>query len=170
MGNGRSAGHDVGVEAIVGIAWKLEEARRPRDQRIEALSRSIVGEARSINVPREGDDRLQFPAELERKFGSDLVGAISDRRDEPELGRPGSEAVVLALEQRPPRIFELLQGLTNALPQPLDVTLRQHLGAMAGDADGEDEGNRRRGANRRGDFRKRCVQSFSFATSKGPGR
>lgn len=102
MGNGRSAGHDVGVKAIVGISWQLEEARRPLDQRIEALSRSIVGEARAINVPREGDDRLQLPAKLERKFGGDLVGAISDRRDEAELGRPRREAIVLAFEQCPP--------------------------------------------------------------------
>jgi len=99
VGDGRAPRHDVGVETVVRIARKLEQAGRPPDQSIEPLAGGVVGEARAIDLAGEGQDRLQLPAQLERKLRRDLVGAVGDRRHEAQPRRLRREAVALPFQQ-----------------------------------------------------------------------
>lgn len=142
MGDGRPPGHDVGIEALIGVAGQLERARRVLKQRIEALAGAVVREAFPVALSSERENRLELPAELDRKFGSDLVRPVRDRRDEAQPWRPGRETVALPLQQRAAGLLDQQQRLTNALAQALDVANFERIGAMAGNSDGKDKRNR----------------------------
>jgi hypothetical protein len=96
----------------------------------------MICKGRSIGLAREGQDRLQSPPELERQLGRDLVGAIGNWRDKPELRNARREAVAFALEQCAPGFLDHEKDLADAFSKPLDVAFREHLGTVAGDADG----------------------------------
>ena len=87
MRDGRAAGHHISVELVVSVAGKLEDAGRALEQLVEALPRRRRWRGRAIFARAEGKHRLKLPAELERDLGGDLVGAVGDRRYEPQLLR-----------------------------------------------------------------------------------
>ncbi len=144
MRNRRAAGHHIGVEAVVWVARQFEQAAGPPEQRIEPLARAVVGEACAIVGALEREDRLQLPAELERDFSSDLVGAVGDRRDEPQPRFAGCEAVALGIQKLAARLLDPQEDVANALAQDRYAVLRQDVGAMAGDPHRKDERHRRR--------------------------
>src|SRR6476469_10138257 len=115
MRDGRAAGHHISVEAMSWVAGQFEQAIGAADQRVEPLARSTVGEGRAIGRALERQDRLQVPAQLQRDFRSNLVGAVGDRRDEPKLRRERGETIALGLEQGPARFLDPLQHVANAL-------------------------------------------------------
>jgi hypothetical protein len=148
MRHRRTAGHDIGIEAILGISRKLEQAGRALHQGIEPLASAVIGEARAIDVASERKNRLQIPAEIESQFRDYLISAIGDWGNESELRRPWSEAFALAFQKFATYFLEDKQRLANAFANPLDVSFLEHLGAMPGDSDGKDEWDSRRAAVR----------------------
>lgn len=139
MGNRCPTGHHVCVEPVAGIAGQFEQAGCPPDQPVQSLARGIASEARRVGRSLERQDCLQLPAKIERDFGGDLVGAVGDRRKEAQLARARREAVALLFEQVGPRRGDQRQNGPDPLAQRFDAAFRKHVGAMAGNADAEDE-------------------------------
>ena len=77
----REERHDEARYAAA-VARQLEHARGPFEQFVETLARGVAGQAPAIGLAPERDDHLEFPAQLERNFSGDLVGAVRDWRDE----------------------------------------------------------------------------------------
>ncbi len=146
--DGGPARHHVSVDLRMLLAGKLERDRRPADQRVEALAGAVAGEAGAIMVAGEREDRLQLPAELERHFSRDLVGAVGDRRDEAQHRPVGGEAGPLAAGEVDSGVRDQLQDVADPRSQQVDLVLRKGLGAVAGHPDAEDERQARRACGR----------------------
>ena len=149
MRNGRPAGHHISVDCVVEFARKLEDAGCALEQLVEALLRGIVSEGLAILRALEGEHRLKLPSELQRDFGGNLVGAVRDRRYEPQLLRVAGEAGAFHVEELGAGILDQVEDVGNPRPQRRYAAFGQHLNPMAGHSDAEDEG-RARGAGRNG--------------------
>ena len=141
MRNCGAAGHYVGFEAMIRVAWQLEQAGGTSEQGVEPLARAVIGEARAVSGTFERQDRLQLPPEFERDFGGDLVCAVRHGRNETEAWRGTCETVTLHVKQLAAGLLDQHEHVADALAQHRHAVLRQHLGAMAGNSDGKDERN-----------------------------
>ena len=72
-------------------------------------------------IAREWKDRLELPAEFDGELGSDLVGAVGDRRDEAQTRLARAEAGRLALQKGAPALLDQQQRLADAFAQALNV-------------------------------------------------
>ena len=127
----------------------------PRQQLVESLACSVVGEAGTIGAAIERQDDLQFPTELQRDFSSDLVGTVGDGRYEPQLRRSLREAAWLGGQQSPSALLESLKNVADPFTKNWNAAVGQDFGTMARHPDGEHEGRGRRPGH--GD---RCASSF----------
>src|SRR4051812_43688069 len=94
----------------------------------------------------EGEDRLQFPAELEGHLGRDLVGPVGDRRYEPPADRLSGEPVRIILQQIGAGVLDQRQHVADPGSQRREAFSRQDLGAMTGHSDAQHERNGGRAA------------------------
>ena len=145
MRNGRPAGHHISVDWVVEFAGKLEDAGRALEQLVEALPRRIVGEGLAILRALKGEHRLKLPSALQRDLGGNLVGAVRDRRYEPQLLRVAGEAGAFHVEELGAGIFNQVEDVGDPRPQRRYAAFGQHLDAVARYSDAKDEG-RPRGA------------------------
>ena len=140
MRDRRPPGHHIGVELAVLVARQLEHAVGPLEQVVVAFTRPVIGQGIAISRAFERDHRLQFPAEIERDFGSDLVGAVGDRRDEAHAGGKGAkQSRSFAKRLPPPRPAAKRFRMHAAVPRrPAAGDVR----AVPGDPDAEPNGRR----------------------------
>jgi len=81
VGDGSSAGHDIGFEPVVRVAGQFESAVRRCDKPVVAGAAVFVVEIGEIGRAVEWQDRLQLPAAGQRRLGRHLVGALGERAD-----------------------------------------------------------------------------------------
>jgi hypothetical protein len=127
---------------------------------VEALARAVIGKAPAVGLAAEREDDLQLPAELERDFGSDLVGAVGDRRYEAQVRLFVRKAGALALVQRMAGVGDEQQDVADALAELRKAAVGEDLGAVPSDSDAEDERDARRG-------RDRCSRSLDVEVRGG---
>ena len=138
------AGHHISLEPMTRVAGQLEHGDRAIDQRIEPSLRTVIRQAGAIGGALERQDRFEVPAKLERKLGRHLVSAIGDRRHEPQLAWPRSEAVAFLLEEVGAGAGDQFKRLSNSLTQRIDAPVLEHVSAVARDSDAEHERDERR--------------------------
>ena len=126
------------------VARQLEHTGRPFDQRVKPFSGPLVRETFAIGAPFERQNDLELPAEIERDFRGDLVGAVGNRRDESQFGLGRGKAIAFGGEQSPTGFRDAFEHVANALAKDRYAVGGEDLGAMPGDADSEDEWDGRR--------------------------
>ena len=107
---------------VITYASRLAAGYRPGSSSTQ-LARSISASNRSrapslarlarYSAASKRQHYLQLPAELQRDLGGNLVGAVGDRRHEPQLQRDRSEAILLLAQQRLPRIGDEQQNFVD---------------------------------------------------------
>jgi hypothetical protein len=107
----------------------------------------VVRQAGAICRSLERKNGLQFPAELERDFGCDLIGSVSDGRDKLHPWRKGSKTIAVGGKQRAPCVLDSLEDVSDSFSKNRNAVFGKHLGAMASHTDREHERDSR-GAGR----------------------
>jgi hypothetical protein len=137
------AGHHIGFELGARHAREFEYAGRLVDQAIETRPAVGVTQRGAIGATRKRQDGVQLEAGVERRFGSNLVGAVGKRRHELQDRGPVREDAGLACSDRLAAIDDQPQRFRDPRPQLRFIPGDRAI-AMPGDTDAEHERRARR--------------------------
>ena len=148
VGDRGAAGHDIIADLALPVAGQFEDHRRLGDQSIEGDARFVMFERRPVTRAGERKDRLNLPAERQRRLRRGLVGAVGERGDQTEQWRLVREKIGRVRQDLAPCPLDQPEIVGQSLGQCIARARTKAVRAMAGDPDIKDERRERGGAER----------------------
>jgi hypothetical protein len=144
MGDGPPAGHDIGLQRIVGFARQLERAARICHEVVKSVPALVIVEVGNIGRAVEGQDHLQPPPARQCRLRRHLVGPLRERRNQSENRRHRCKQLPLALVQSLGLDLDRFQRFGDPRLDAGTHLRRYRFQPVPGDTDGQGERKRRR--------------------------